>query len=204
MIKKYSTSMVEAKKRFEDMWLIIEEINPQNRESSVVKAIMDKCEAYMKLYKFLVLNLGKAQTFRNSMLKEEQEKVKEKEKEQEILMMLKLEEITNSKELSLRKLKLDATNASVSSESSTPGTSTPISRVSPTPAQARDLTHLQPKSVLSTEISSLEMQDWKQETLAWFKASNFIVYDIELQRQLLKQVIDDDSWVCGRFTFEPS
>ena len=48
----------------------------------------------------------------------------------------------------------------------------------------------------------MEMLDWKQETLAWFKASNFTAYKVPLQRQLLKHVVDEDSWVRGKFMFE--
>ena len=114
---------------------------------------------------------------------------------------ISLEELKSNKELSIKRLELEATNASITTDSSTPGTSTPISRSSPAPVQTRDTTHLKPKSTLSSEVSYLEMLDWKQEALARFKASNFSTYDVLLQRQLLKQVMDEDSWVRGKFTF---
>ena len=46
------------------------------------------------------------------------------------------------------------------------------------------------------------MVDWKTEVLAWFKAAIYQSYDFALQRQLLKQVVEEESWVRGHFTFE--
>ena len=136
-IEEYSSCMQEAKKLFKKIRMTVNEIDPEDHSSKVVDSIMENWSTYVSMYKSLVKNFGKAQTFRKDRLKVEQDKEKDKEKEEERKMKLAMEEMKNQKEIYIKKLKLEATNASISSDNSAPGTSTPISRSSPTPTPTR-------------------------------------------------------------------
>ena len=216
-VEEYSKCMSEAKRTFKIIRMTINNINPEDENTPAVLDIMEKFKTYLELYKLLSRNFCKAHTFKRNRVKaaEEREKLRleelqEREKfrleEMKEKEKLKLEEMNNAKEIMIKKLELEASNTSLHSESSTPGTSTPVSRSSPVPPPtqlpARDTSQFKPKMTLSSDITFMEMVDWKQETLAWFKAANFPALDLTLQRQLLRQVVEEESWVRGHYTFE--
>ena len=87
------------------------------------------------------------------------------------------------------------------------GASTPASRESPVPPvvtqlSKQDISQFKPTNSLSSELSFLEMQDWKEEVLNWFKIANHTNLDISMQKHLLKIVVDPDMWVKACYTFE--
>ena len=196
-VEVYSECMLETKKVFKIIRMTINDIELEDKDNPAVLTILDKWNKYQKLYKQLSINFSKAQTFRRNRIKAEEEREK-----------LRLEEVKNAQEVIIKKLELESVNTSLQSGSSTPGTSTPISRASPShdtgQLPIRDNSQFKPKITLSSEITFLEMMDWKTETLAWFKARNYTTIDLALQRQLLRQVVEDESWVRGKFVFEDS
>ena len=159
-VAAYSERMMDAKRDFAIIRVTFNDIDPEDMHSPVVKEILDKWNDYFKLYKQLCMNFSKAQTFRRN-----RSKIEEKEK-------LRMEEVKNAQEVRIKKLELESLSASINLESSTPGTSTSNSRASPSPASLRNYDQFKPKITLSSEITFLEMMDWKVETLAWFKAAN--------------------------------
>ena len=97
----------------------------------------------------------------------------------------------------------------------TSGASTPASRESPVPPvvtqlSKQDISQFKLTNTLSSELSFLEMQDWKEEVLNWFKIANHTNLDISMQKHILKIVvinkvfpdmkgnIKDPNWLPGR------
>ena len=58
-VEEYSSCMLEAKSMFEEIRMMVDEINPEDKGLTVVESIMEKCETYLLLYKSLVSNLAK-------------------------------------------------------------------------------------------------------------------------------------------------
>ena len=122
--------------------MTINDIDPEDKDKPAVLEILGKWNKYLQLYKQLSINFSKAQTFKKSRIKAEEEREK-----------IRLEERKDAQELTIRKLELEASNATIHSESSTPGTSTPISRSSPIPTATqlhRDNNQFKPKISLSS------------------------------------------------------
>ena len=157
---------------------------------------MNRWTPYKELYKKLTRNYCVAYSFRKKRIKE----VEAKER-------LTIKDMRNQKEISIKKLELEHGSTISGSESGPSGTSTPISRSSPLPPASsqlskKDISESKPKNSLSAELTYLEMQDWRDKTLNWFKIGNHATLEVSMQRHLLKNVVDSDMWVKAKYKFE--
>ena len=134
----------------------------------------------------------------------QEEEIKEEEAKERITM----EEmrLNNEKEISIKKLELEHGSMISGGDSGPSVNSTPISRSSPlstvsSQLSKKDISEFKPKNSLSAELTYLEMQDWRDKTLNWFKIGNHATLEASMQRHLLKNVIDSDMWVKAKYKF---
>ena len=156
--------------------------------------IMNRWTPYKELYKTLNRNFCIAYSFRKKRIKEEEAK--------ERITMEEMR-LNNEKEISIKKLELEHGSTISGGDSGPSGTSTPISWSSPSPQLSKkDISEFKPKNSLSAELTYLEMQDWRDKTLNWFKIGNHATLEASMQRHLLKNVVDSDMWVKAKYKFE--
>ena len=72
--EEYGYTMVEAKKRFESVRMIIETISPEDEDHIVIKDIMATWNSYYEIYKRLTRNYCNPLSFRKKRLKEAEDK----------------------------------------------------------------------------------------------------------------------------------
>ena len=209
----YSIAMTEAKLCFKLVRMIIETISLEDATDPIVKEIMSAWNPYKETYKKLASNYCSAYTFRKKKLREveledqarEAEnnlRIKQLEAESRRKEKIALEEIRSQSTLAIKKLEVSQATSGASS-----GTSTPAPSVSPVPPAAtvlskQDVAQFKPTNSLSSELSFIEMQDWKEEVLNWFQIAKHTDLQISMQKHLLKTVVDQDLWLKASYIFE--
>ena len=209
----YSYAMTEAKLHFKSVRMIIETISLEDANHPIVKEIMSAWNPYKETYKKLARNYCSAYTFRKKKLREVELEDQAREAENNIRIKqleaearrkekIALEEIRSQSTLAIKKLEVSQAASGTSS-----GTSTPAPSVSPVPPAAnvlskQDVAQFKPTNSLSSELSFIEMQDWKEEVLNWFQIAKHTDLQISMQKHLLKTVVDQDLWLKASYIFE--
>ena len=116
---------------------------------------------------------------------------------------LAMEELRLTNNLAIKKLEVERAMGGPD----TSGNTTPGSRESPVPPAVtqlskQDISQFKPTNSLSSKLSFLEMQDWKEEVLNWVKIAKHTDLEISMQKHLLKIVVDSDMWLKACYTFE--
>ena len=217
--EEYSHTMTEAKRGFESIRMIIETISPEDMDHPTIKDIMATWDPYVETYKRLTRNYCSAYSFRKKRLKEIEIEDYLRDKTQGGRGQLQglshggrgqptgetrhRGDETQCQPRHKKKLEVEqAMNGPATS-----GTTTPASRESPVPPAAtqlskQDISQFKPTNCLSSELSFIEMQDWKEEVLNWFEIEKHTDLQISMQKHLLKTVVDPDMWLKACYTFE--
>ena len=209
----YSFAMTEAKLHFESVRMIIETISLEDTTHPIVKEILSAWNPYKETYKKHARNYCSAYTFRKKKLGEAELEDQAWEAENNIRIKqlaaetrrkekIALEEIRAQSTLAIKKLEVSQATSGASS-----GTSTPAPSISPVPPAAnvlskQDVAQFKPTNSLSSELSFIEMQDWKEEVLNWFQIAKHTDLQISMQKHLLKTVVDQDLWLKASYIFE--